>query len=110
MFRNLTLLFILCSAMVVRVTAQLVTNTGQRPQNLVQNVLIGPGVTVSNILYNGSPTAIGSFTANGTNLGINQGIDMTTGTVLPNGFGPHGPNNAPSSGTDNNMPGSGILS
>ena len=35
---------------------------------------------------------------------------MTTGTVLNNGAGPQGPNNAPSSGTDNNMPGSGILS
>lgn len=90
--------------------AQLITNTGQSPQNLVQNVLIGPGVTVSNILYNGSPMAIGSFTATGTNLGINQGIVMTTGTVLPNGSGPQGPNNSPSAGTDNNMSGSGILS
>ncbi len=93
-----------------KIHAQLITNTGQSPQNLVQNVLIGPGVTVSNILYNGSPTAIGSFTAAGTNLGINQGIVMTTGTVLPNGSGPQGPNNSPSAGTDNNMPGSGILS
>lgn len=110
MFRNLTLFVLFCTAFAERVAAQLITNTGQSPQNLVQNVLIGPGVTVSNILYNGSPTAIGSFTANGTNLGINQGIVMTTGTVLPNGSGPQGPNNAPSSGTDNNMPGSGILS
>ncbi|NBU92493.1 MAG: hypothetical protein EBS17_06590, partial [Flavobacteriia bacterium] len=93
-----------------KASAQLITGTGQSPQGLVQNVLIGPGVTVSNILYNGSPTSIGSFTATGTNLGINQGIVMTTGTVLPNGSGPQGPNNSPSSGTDNGMPGSGILS
>jgi gliding motility-associated-like protein len=90
--------------------SQLVTGSGQAPQGLVQNVLIGPGVTVSNILYNGSPTAIGSFTAAGTNLGIAQGIVMTTGTIMNNGAGPQGPNNAASSGTDNNMPGSGILS
>lgn len=90
--------------------SQLVTSSGQAPQGLVQNVLIGPGVTVSNILYNGSPTAIGSFTAAGTNLGITQGIVMTTGTIMNNGSGPQGPNNAASSGTDNNMPGSGILS
>ena len=90
--------------------SQLVTASGQAPQGLVQNVLIGPGVTVSNILYNGSPTAIGSFTATGTNLGIAQGIVMTTGTIMNNGAGPQGPNNAASSGTDNNMPGSGILS
>ena len=92
------------------VFGQLVTSSGQSPQGLVQNVLIGPGVTVSNILYNGSPTAVGSFTATGTNLGINQGIVMTTGTILSNGSGPQGPNNSPSSGTDNNMPGSGVLS
>lgn len=91
-------------------TAQLITTGGQAPQGLVQNILIGPGVTVSNILYNGSPSAIGSFNANGTNLGIAQGIIMTTGTILNNGDGPHGPNNSPSSGIDNNMPGSGILS
>ncbi|MFM1810274.1 MAG: hypothetical protein RLZZ382_1499, partial [Bacteroidota bacterium] len=90
--------------------SQLVTASGQAPQGLVQNVLIGPGVTVSNILYNGSPTAIGSFTAAGTNLGISQGIVMTTGTIMNNGAGPQGPNNAASAGTDNNMPGSGILS
>jgi len=93
-----------------KMEAQLVTSTGQSAQSLVQNVLIGSGVTVSNILYNGSPMAIGSFTANGTNLGISQGIIMTTGTVLNNGNGPQGPNNLPSGGTDNNMPGSGILS
>ena len=90
--------------------SQLVTSPGQTPQNLVQNILIGPGVTVSNILYNGSPMAISSFTANGTNLGINQGIVMTTGTILNNGSGPQGPNNAASSGVDNNSPGSGLLS
>ena len=90
--------------------AQLITTSGQAPQTLVQNVLIGPGVTVSNILYNGSPTAIGSFTANGTTLGITQGIVMTTGTVLNNGAGPQGPNNVASAGTDNNLPGSAILS
>ncbi|MFM7566806.1 MAG: choice-of-anchor L domain-containing protein [Flavobacteriales bacterium] len=92
------------------VNAQLITSPGQTPQNLVQNILIGPGVTVSNILYNGSPMAISSFTANGTNLGINQGIVMTTGTVVNNGSGPQGPNNAASSGIDNNSPGSGLLS
>ena len=90
--------------------SQLITASGQPPPSLVQNVLIGPGVTVSNILYNGSPTAIGSFTANGTNLGITQGIVMTTGTIMNNGSGPQGPNGSASSGVDNNMPGSGTLS
>ena len=107
--RSLNLFFVFTLNAILS-QAQLITTSGQAPQTLVQNVLIGPGVTVSNILYNGSPTAIGSFTANGTTLGITQGIVMTTGTVLNNGAGPQGPNNVASAGTDNNMPGSAILS
>jgi gliding motility-associated-like protein len=91
------------------VFSQLITNTGTSPSGLVQNVLLGPGVTVSNIMYNGSPSSIGSFTATGTNLGINQGIVMTTGTVLNNGSGPHGPNNQAGAGIDNGAGGSGLL-
>lgn len=91
------------------VFGQLVTNTSQSPSGLVQNVLLGPGVTVSNIQYNGASSAIGSFTANNTNLGIQSGIVMTTGTVLNNGDGPQGPNNKESSGTDNGAPGINLL-
>lgn len=80
------------------------------PGQLVQNVLLGPGVVVSNITYNGSPSAIGSFDASGTNLGINQGIVLTTGTVLANGSGPQGPNNQSGAGMDNNVGGSTQLS
>jgi gliding motility-associated-like protein len=89
--------------------AQLVTSTNSSPSGLVQNVLLGPGVTVSNIMYSGSPSAIGSFTAAGTNLGINEGIVMTTGTVLNNGNGPQGPNNQAGAGVDNNVGGSTLL-
>lgn len=91
------------------VLGQLVTIPGT-PNALVQNVLLGPGVTVSNISYNGSPSAISEFTAAGTNLGIASGIVMTTGTTVNNGSGPHGPNNASSSGLNNNFGGSALLS
>lgn len=91
------------------VLGQLVTIPGT-PNSLVQNVLLGPGVTVSNISYNGSPGAISEFTAAGTNLGIASGIVMTTGTTVNNGSGPHGPNNASSSGLNNNFGGSALLS
>ena len=91
------------------VFGQLVTNTSQSPSGLVQNVLLGPGVTVSNIQYNGAGNAIGAFTANNTNLGIQSGVVMTTGTVLNNGDGPQGPNNKESSGTDNGAPGINLL-
>lgn len=89
---------------------QLVTTPGATPGSLVQNVLLGPGVTVSNIMYNGSPSAISEFSATGTNLGITSGIVMTTGTVFNNGSGPQGPNNSSNSGVDNNVGGSALLS
>ena len=90
--------------------SQLVTGTGVSPLGLVQNVLLGPGVTVSNIMYNGNPAAIGSFQAIGTNLGIDEGIVMTTGTVIANENGPQGPNNQAGSGVDNAYGGSALLS
>lgn len=91
-------------------TAQLQTVPGQSPSSLVQNVMLGAGVTVSNIMYNGSPTAISYFTAGGSNLGIAEGIVMTTGTVLDNGAGPQGPNDESNSGVDNNFGGYPLLS
>jgi gliding motility-associated-like protein len=90
--------------------AQLTTNTGINPQALVQNTLIGPGVTVSNITFNGSPSSIGSFSGTGTNLGIANGIIITTGTVIDNGNGPHGPNNQAGAGQTNGGAGSTLLS
>jgi gliding motility-associated-like protein len=89
--------------------SQLITTPGSTPAGLVQNVLLGPGVTVSNIMYTGVNTAISEFTATGTNLGISNGIVMTTGTIYDNGAGPHGPNNQSNAGVDNQAPGSAIL-
>lgn len=85
------------------VSAQLVTSQ-QSASSLVQNTLLGPGVIVSNITFAGSPAAIGRFTANGTNLGINSGVVITTGTISGGG-GPQGPNNVSNAGLDNNYPG-----
>lgn len=83
---------------------------GGSPVTIVQNTLLGAGVTVSNIMYNGSPSALGTFNATGTNLGITSGVVMTTGTVINNGAGPHGPNNQSNSGVDNSAGGSNLLS
>ncbi|MEN9743637.1 MAG: hypothetical protein RLZZ65_1442 [Bacteroidota bacterium] len=90
--------------------AQLITNNSLNPLGLVQNILLGNGVTVSNVTYNGSAVAIGQFTANNTNLGISSGIVMTTGTTLPNTDGPQGPNDQTGAGVDNNMGGFPLLS
>ncbi len=111
MLRQKNIFFVLFSlALFSGLRAQLVTNNSLNTQGLVQNILLGNGVTVSNVTYNGSPVAIGQFTAANTNLGISSGIVMTTGTTLPNGDGPQGPNDQPSSGVDNNMGGFPLLS
>ncbi|MBU2020380.1 MAG: choice-of-anchor L domain-containing protein, partial [Bacteroidetes bacterium] len=90
--------------------SQLFTNVGQSPTSLVQNVLLGGGVSISNVTYSGSSTALGSFTTGNSNLGLNSGIVLTTGTVLNTGQGPHGPNNIDNAGIDNGFPGSPLLS
>lgn len=89
--------------------SQLVVTSGSSPASLVQNVLLGTGVVVSNVMYNGSPAAINQFTANNTNLGISNGIVITTGTTQNNGTGPQGPNNKTNSGIDNGAGGSALL-
>jgi hypothetical protein len=57
----------------------------------VQNVLLGAGVTASNITYTGYANSISSFSASGaTNLGIGSGLYLTSGSYLQNdplGFG-----------------------
>jgi gliding motility-associated-like protein len=80
------------------------------PTQLVEDVLVGNGVAVSNVSYTGHIEAIGSFTGTGTNLGLTNGIVMTTGTVLNTGGilggdGPHGPNDKGSAGMDNGTAG-----
>ena len=80
-----------------------VTNT-QTPSSLVQNVLLGFGVTATNVTVNGSPFNatnlqgnVTYFDANGTTFPIPNGVLMTTG----NGVAAIGPNNA-GSFTNNN--------
>lgn len=91
--------------------AQLTTSTAQTPTQLVEDILVGSGVAVSNVTYNGFAEALGSFNGTNTNLGLNSGIVLTTGTVLNSGGilggaqGPHGPNDEGSAGVDNNQPG-----
>lgn len=83
---------------------QLTTNTSLTPQQLVENILVGQGVTISNVTYTGSINAIGQFNGVASNIGIDQGIILSTGTVLDQvqgGIknGPVGPNNNGGAGT-----------
>lgn len=85
------------------------------PTALVEDVLVGSGVAVSGINFTGSLNAIGSFNGSATNLGLDNGIILTTGTVLnTSGIfggqqGPFGPNDTGSAGVDNDQPGYGPL-
>lgn len=95
--KKLLNLFLL-SSLPVLTFAQLTTSTALTPQQMVQNVLLGGGITASNITFTGYNKAIGTFTAPAaTNLGISGGLVITTGTAElndPNAFGggwPHGP-------------------
>lgn len=73
--------------------AQLTTSTSMTPAQLVQNVLLGSGVTASNITYNGAPLAIGSFNGSGSNVGFASGVILATGNISV----AIGPNNSGSS-------------
>lgn len=72
-----------------------VNNTTMTPTQLVQNVLVGTGVTVSNVTFNGAPgntvtTQAGEFN------GVNANVGLTTGIILASGDAQAavGPNNS----------------
>jgi gliding motility-associated-like protein len=68
---------------------------------LIQNVLLGQGITASNFTYNGIPIAIGFFNGIGTNLNLDSGIIMTSGDANL----AVGPNNNSSAALISNLPG-----
>jgi len=95
--------------------AQLSTNSNVSASFLVQNTLLGGGVSATNVSYNGDVDAIGSFIGTNCNISLNSGVIMTTGTVensttlLGDQQGPFGPNDNPGAGLDNSASGDGLL-
>src|SRR5712671_7638287 len=79
--------------------SQLVVTAGGTPQSIV-NAFVGSGLSVSNINLNcfsdSTGAAYGTFNGSASNIGINNGILLTSGDVI------HavGPNSSESSGTD----------
>jgi gliding motility-associated-like protein len=82
------------------VQAQLIV-AQQNANALVQDVLVGSGVTVSNIQFSGIGQMIGSFNGANSNIGLSSGIIMSTGRIQD----AVGPNNTPSKGDDLNQGG-----
>ena len=84
---------------VIVAQAQLVINQSYTATQLVQNTLIGYGVTVTNVTYTGAAQAYGKFTNGGTtNIGFTSGIVLTSGSAT----NVIGPNSSGSTGTNTN--------
>ena len=84
--------------------SQLVLNKSLTPQQMA-NAISGPGVTIFNVNFTGDTSMKASFSALGTNLGINTGIMLATG----NASFAIGPNVASNAGTDMGLPGDSTL-
>jgi hypothetical protein len=76
---------ILLNLLVFKGFAQLMVDPSQNSQQLVQNVLLGGGVTANNISFNGtangSSPQIGYFYGS-SNIGMTTGIVMSTGNAI----------------------------
>ena len=81
MKKILSFLLFLCA---YNLSAQIIVDNNapyNDPTWLVDNVLLGGGITTSNHAYQGDSSQIGWFDAVNTNLGINSGIVMATGDI-----------------------------
>ncbi len=92
MRRNLGLFLFLVFGFFAFLRGQVTTSTGQTPTNLVQNTLVGAGLQVSNVTFQGNQnTQIGTFNGTTSNLGLASGVVLSTGQINPpNGFFPNG--------------------
>ncbi len=94
----LPLLFIFCSIQAFN-SQSIAVNTAQTPTQLVNNVLLGFGVTAFNITINGSPLNANTPVSNVTSFtNANPAFPFAAGMLLTtgNGVGAQGPNNATS--------------
>lgn len=67
--------------------AQLDVNTTFTPADLVNDILVGQGVSVTNISFNGAPATtvndqVGAFYSSNSNLALLDGIVLATGKVV----------------------------
>ena len=79
-----TLLILMSTHFVSR--AQLVVDTTMTPQELVENILLGNGVSASNFSFNGLPATTvnnqaGFFDASNSNTGISSGVILATEAI-----------------------------
>jgi gliding motility-associated-like protein len=76
------LLLCLISTAFERLNSQVVIDNTVNASSGVQNILVGNGVTASNITFQGNNAQVGSFTCSGScNLGISNGLVLGSGNV-----------------------------
>ncbi len=76
---------VVCSAAILVLThtlqAQLSVSTIPHTQELVKDVLMGPGVEIANITYTGTADSKGAFVNRNTSMALSKGIVLSTGYV-----------------------------
>lgn len=77
--------------------------TSFTPEELITNVFLGEGVTVTNITYAGNPTQVGYFNGAVADIGLDRGIVMTTGQAA-DAAGPQSDLPSSMAGTSNTDP------
>ncbi len=95
----LSLFFLIGTSWINQTFAQLQVDESLTPEQMV-DLLLGEGVTATNITYTGANQASGQFWGE-TNIGIDEGVILTSGKASI----AKGPNSSGSSGTSNNNPG-----
>ena len=97
--------FVFVSLNLMAFSQSVVVSNAQTPTQLINNVLLGMGVTASNITINGNPVTanaaqgnVASFTNTNPAFPISSGLLLTTG----NAIAAQGPNN--STNLSNNLP------
>lgn len=61
--------------------AQLQVSGTMTPAQLVNSVLLGPGVQAFNITYTGAPESIGFFNGTNSNVGLDSGLVLSSGLI-----------------------------
>jgi len=93
LFRSFCLMLVGC-LFGMTTHAQLVVDATFSPQQLVEDVLIGQGVQVSNFQFTGNPASRGFFDGANSNIGLASGVILSTGRAID----AVGPNTSPAGG------------
>lgn len=86
------------------ITASTLAPVTDTPENVVA-VLVGSGVTYSNVGYTGATVALGTFTGGSGIMGFEDGVILGTGNIAD----VTGPNDDAAAGTSNEQPGDDAL-